>query len=88
MGGGRVELVGVRLIVLLGGWVVDGESVDLDGATDCNALHSLRLEGRAVFVLVIRLVEIDTGKEREPGAGVRRDVVNKFKRGDEFTIAL
>ena len=34
---GRVKLVGVRLVVLLGGRVVHGESISLDGVTNGDA---------------------------------------------------
>ena len=37
---------------------------------------------------VLRLVEVDNREEREPGAGVRRDMMNKFKEGGERAVDL
>ena len=51
-GEGGVELVGVRIVVLLGGRVVHGECIGLGGATDSDADHCFRLERSAVLVLV------------------------------------
>ena len=56
---GRVELLGVRLVVLLGGRVLDRERVGLGGATYGDANHGFWLNQWASLVLVRGLVEED-----------------------------
>jgi hypothetical protein len=85
---GGVELVRVRLVVLLGDGVVDGQGVSLGGASDRDAYHCLGLERGEVFVLVGVLVEVDAGEEGEPHAGVWWGAVDELERSSEFHIDL
>ena len=83
---GGVKLVRVRLVVLFGNGVVDGQGVGLGGPADRDANHCFGLEIGAVFVTVRVLVEVDAREEGEPRARVWGGPVNEFERGGEFPI--
>ena len=38
---GWVKLVGVRFLVFLGGWVIDGEGISFGGMADGDADHGI-----------------------------------------------
>ena len=86
---GGVKLVRVRLVVLFGNGVVDGQGVGLGGPADCDANHCFGLEIGAVFVAVRVLVEVDAREEGEPRARVWGSPVNEFERVlDTLQVAM
>ena len=79
-----IELIRIRIVVLLGGGIVDGEGVSFGGSANGNAYHGFILEGGAILVIFRVLVELGNGEEREPCAGVRGNV----KWSGEFSVDL
>ena len=53
---GGIILVRVRLIVLIGDGIVDGEGVGFGGSANGDAYHRFRLEGGAILVIVQVLI--------------------------------
>ena len=53
-----------------------------------DAFNVFRLEGAVILVIVRVLVKVGDGQEREIDAGVWGDVVDKFKRGGDFSVNL
>jgi hypothetical protein len=56
---GGIEIARIRLVALLGDWVLDRQGVCLGGATNGDANHRFVLERGTILILVGVLVEID-----------------------------